>query len=377
MNRVIKFAGWSGAVALLGLAAVVVWFLVLFDPSDHRQTISDWIYERSGYRVAFDGPIAWDMGFAFRSGLSVDLDVRDARVLSIDGADQAQPLEIRAFNVSLRGSQVWDLLRGESFRAHGGFDLAGVDIRALTSELEVDWQIFLPNAFRRASGRGLFDVQAERLVLSELDVVMAATPIFGTLSVSNWSTTPEVDFNFSIPTLQMDNLIPRERQNFFDGLVLLSLPAFSVAKVNATGSVAIGSLLSGGMAMTEVSIPIESRDGWTLSSPVTAKLYGGTAQIDTLMSIENGTIHFLSAQRLNQIEVGQALADIGVTKMLDARADLSLALEFASPDVSSGLESLQGVLALQAEEGRIRGIDLGAFIEQLAKGQDQIGRAHV
>jgi uncharacterized protein involved in outer membrane biogenesis len=74
-----------------------------------------------------------------------------------------------------------------------------------------------------------------------------------------------------------------------------------------------------------------------------------------------------SIQRLENVAVGSALADLNLTDVVEATANLDMVLSFAGPDLGSGMESLQGAILLESQSGRIKGIDVEKLIGQLAR----------
>ena len=367
MSRLSKIALGIAATLIIITSAALLWVLVLFDPSDHRDRIAGWINAQTGYEIALDGPIDFSLGFPSGGGIGLRLTLESAAVVSISGVAPSQPMMINRFALSISLHNLRKAFRGEGFKAEGDFDVSEVDIRSLTSGLDIDWSLFVPRAFRHAAGTGRFEFNEERLRLSDLDLVLARTPIRGVASVSNWRAAPALAFDLEIPALEMSHMLPIEQQSFFDGLILLNLPAFALASIDALGQLQIGSLRSGGILMTDVAIPLRSRAGVVVSSPITARLYGGSASIDSIMLTSPEGVSIGSIQRLENVAVGSALADLNLTDVVEATANLDMVLSLSGPDLASSMESLQGAILLESQSGRIKGIDVEKLIGQLAR----------
>ena len=360
-------------VVLISIVAISFWALVLFNPTNHRDRISDWIQTRTGVEMVFEGPIVLDVGFPSDAFLGLSVGIQSATIRSISGVMPSQPMTINRFSVAFSLEDLQRVLRGEGIRAEGIFDVAEIDVRTLTTDLAIDWSIFLPQAFRHAQGKGRFEINDDRIRLFDLDLMLSSTPIKGWTMMDSWRTEPEIAFDLQIPALETSNMVPLETQSFMDGLVLVNLPAFSLASLNATGHLAINQLRSGGMRMTEVKIPIRSKAGSVVSSPITAQLYGGSARIDSIMQVSSEGVSLGSVQRLEKIAVGDALEDLDVTDVVESEADLEIVLSFSGADLESGLEALRGTIVVDGKPGRIKGIDVERLIEQLVEQSSNTG----
>ncbi len=140
----------SLGVVLISIVAILFWALVLFNWTNHRDRISDWIQTRTGVEMVFEGPIVLDVGFPSDAFLGLSVGIQSATIRSISGVMPSQPMTINRFSVAFSLEDLRRVLRGEGICAEGMFDVAEIDIRTLTTDLAIDWSIFLPQAFRHA-----------------------------------------------------------------------------------------------------------------------------------------------------------------------------------------------------------------------------------
>ena len=368
MTRTVRFSLYAIALSFVLLVTLAGWIVFFFDASKFREPISNLVESRSGYRFSFDGPIQID--FDLDKGLVARLAVSKVSLVKIGGVTTAGALDINSLSLNLNWTQIKAILRGEHIQGSGSFVISQIDIRTLSNELDVDWTIFNSNAFQQASGRGDFEISNRQIEVRDFQFQIADTQVSGALVIKDWEKTPSSQFEISIPTLDIRHYLRTDHQSFLDGFILLSLPALAVSAIDVEGLVSIGSLHSAGIVMKDVRVPVHSRDGQVVSSPVSAKLYGGSILIDTLMSREDDRAYFYSYQQITDIQIGQALADIGLTEMVEARADLDLALAFSSQDLSEGMTSADGVILLTGTNGKLKGFDLQRLIQQLTEGDN-------
>ena len=368
MTRAVRISFYAIASLFMLLVTSAVWIVFFFDTSKFQDPIATLVESRSGYRFSFDGPMKID--FDLDNGLVARLAFSGVSLVKKGGMTTARALEIDSLSLNLNWTQIKGMLRGEHIQGSGSFVISQMDIPTLSTELNVDWAIFNSNAFQQASGRGDFEIINNQIEVSDFQFQIGDSQVSGALVVKDWEKTPSSQFKLFIPTLDIGHYLRTDHQSFLDGFILLSLPAFAVSVIDVEGLVSIGSLHSAGIVMKDVRVPIRSRDGEVVSSPVSAKLYGGSILIDTLMSREDGRAYFRSYQQITDIQIGQALADIGLTKMVEARADLTLALDFSSQDLSEGMTSADGAILLTGTNGKLKGFDLQRLIKQLTEGDN-------
>ncbi|MCP4951120.1 MAG: AsmA family protein [Proteobacteria bacterium] len=366
MTRAVRISFYAIASLFVLLVTLAGWIVFFFDASKLQEPIANLVESRSGYRFSFDGPIQID--FDLDNGLVARVAFSEVSLVKIGGMTTTRALDIDSLSLNLNWTQIKGMLSGEHIQGVGSFVISQIDIPALSQELDVDWTIFNSNAFQQASGRGDFKIINNQIEVSDFQFHIADTQVSGTLKIKDWERTPSSQFNIFIPTLDIGHYLRTDHQSFFDGFILLSLPAFAVSAIDVEGLVSIGSLHSAGIVMEDVRVPVHSRDGQVVSSPVSAKLYGGSILIDTLMSREDDRAFFYSYQQITDIQIGQALADIGLTEMVEARADLNLALAFSAQDLIKEVTSADGVILLTGTNGKLKGFDLQRLIQQLTEG---------
>ena len=366
MTRTVRMLFYTIASLFVLLVTSTGWIVFFFDPSKFEEPIANLVESRSGYRFSFDGPMQID--FDFDNGLVARLALSEVSLIKIGGVTTTRALEIDSLSLNLNWTQIKEMLSGEHIQGAGSFVISQIDIPTLSQELDVDWTIFNSNAFQQASGRGDFEIINNQIEVSDFQFQLADTQVSGAVTIKDWEKRPSSQFNIFIPTLDIGHYLSTDHQSFFDGFVLLSLPALAFSAIDVEGLVSIGSLHSAGIVMNDVRVPVHSRDGEVVSSPVSAKLYGGSILIDTLMSREDDRAYFRSYQQITDIQIGQALADIGLTEMVEARADLKLALAFSPQDLGDGMTGAHGVILLAGTNGKLKGFDLQKLIEQLTEG---------
>lgn len=367
MKSAMRALLWSAGALVFVLLVVLIWVLTLFDPTDFRGPIAREIETRTGYRFALEGPISFDPRYESPGRLFADITVQDAHLREIAGVPGAQRLHLKTLEWSVELGDLLGAVRGTSFAGRGHFKMADADLRGMLGAREINWDAFTPSAFRAASASGSFELDSEALSLTGLQLSLNATQIRGELEVEQWSGSPVFDFDLTIPSLDLGDFVQRENQQPFDTLVVLNLPAVLAAQSQASGTLRIGSLHSAGVVLSDVVMPLHAHSGRVSASPITAGFYGGTARVDTLLQVNGADLSFQTRQEVRQCQIGNLLGDLGLTEMIEAQGNFSATLAFSGVDAVSRMASARGVIRVAAQEGRVKGVNLGTWIERLGR----------
>ena len=225
MTRTVRILFYTIASLFVLLVTSTGWIVFFFDPSKFEEPIANLVESRSGYRFSFDGPMQID--FDFDNGPVARLALSEVSLIKIGGMTATRALEIDSLSLNVNWTQIKEMLSGEHIQGAGSFVISQIDIPTLSQELDVDWTIFNSDAFQQASGRGDFEIINNQIEVSDFQFQLADTQVSGAVTIKDWEKRPSSQFNIFIPTLNIGHYLSNDNQSFFDGFVLLSLPALA------------------------------------------------------------------------------------------------------------------------------------------------------
>ncbi|BDC50974.1 hypothetical protein F183_A32900 [Bryobacterales bacterium F-183] len=196
--------------------------------------------------------------------------------------------------------------------------------------------------------------------IDHLSANLAGTSLAGKMSIQNFDA-PNVQF-----TLSMDKVDTTEMQKLFapsSSNAQASKPG-AFAKANGNGTLAIGSLLLNGIALTQVASKCTIDNGMLVLDPVTAGLYGGAIQGRITADLRTAVPQVTLQAKLASVDANSLVSAVTPLKQTvfgKFNADTSLRLNADGADTA---KSLNGTMGLQLSDGKIAGVN---YLNEVAK----------
>ena len=367
MKSVRRLLLWSVVSLALLLAGLLIWSVVFFDPNDYREDIAERIEEQTGFKFTLEGPLRLDFRFQQGVGLFADLTVEDAYLRKIANMQGAQYARMRELTLSLPLMQLSRLVRGERFDGAGRFSVTDLDLVPIAAGLGLDGQSFDGSDFRALTAQGQFQSGPMFFSITDLVIAGTTTEVSGDLQFTDLHQDTKIGFSLLSPSLNLDEMVPEQTRGPLDAFEWLSLSPLVATGLSAQGVLHIGTFQSGGLLFRNLNIPINSRGGVVVASPVTADLYDGAMRIDTVAQVVGQELDFMTRQAFSEVAAGEMIEDLGLTSMLRGKADLNAIVAFSGAEYLERLRSARGVFTLEAKAGQIRGLDIVSLLDQLAQ----------
>ncbi len=416
ITAVLRALAWLAGAVVLMVGGAVLWFSLVFDPEDYRDDITAWVSAQTGRTLALNGPVSLVLGLDGGSSLLARIEMDELALSSSPGSAAPDPNMIRlrrlAFSIDLlallRGKVVprevvfeqpqirllrtaegnnWsDLAGGVALIAAQGLSikdglikfedvtngrslrLAAVTVStqplvagqesALALNAVLEREPDGPALEVALTATALLDAEATAVAFKALTAQIGHTTVTGRLDLALVNAQPHWQFDLAVDQLDL-------------GVAALTLPALSLAGVDADGSVRIARLFFGGLTMEEVSVPVSARQGILVSSPVTAVFYGGEARGDIFLDTRDQGLVVRVRQLYRDCQLGDLFTGLGLGDALAATGNLNIHFAASGLDESRWLQTARGVIRLQAREGHIRGIDIESLLKQLQKQANQ------
>ena len=221
-----------------------------------------------------------------------------------------------------------------------------------------------PEAMSAMSLSTVYSATPASIELSGL-VGLDASTLAGSFSVDNFDA-PVIRFDLSLNEINIDRYLPATfdedaaTQQQLQASAALLLPVALFRDLNANGSFNADSLVSGGMRVSNIDVQVVSDEDSVTVTP-TAELYGGT--VDGTLSYRNlgGREELIIRENIDNVRLGDFLADTGITDRVTGTGDLSIDLTVTE---EGGVQSSRGQIGFAARNGQLRGVDIQKLVQQ-------------
>ena len=263
--------------------------------------------------------------------------------------------------------QLLRLVRGERFEGAGRFSVTDLDLVPIATGLGLDGQSFDGSDFRALTMQGKFQSGLMFFSITDLLIAGSTTEVSGDLNFTDLHQDTKIEFSLLSPSLNIDKMVPEQARGPLDAFEWLSLSPLLAAGLRAQGVLHIGTFQSGGLLFRNLNIPINSRGGVVVASPMTADLYEGAMRIDTVAQVVGQELDFMTRQAFSEVAAGKIIKDLGLTDVLRGKADLNAIVAFSGSEYVDRVRSARGIVTLEAKAGQIRGLDIVSLLDRLAQ----------
>lgn len=305
------------------------------------------------------------------SNILLDAAIKDAQgdmhaVLSIP-AMEASGQAFKAGNVQLdlKGKQKGNAVEGKLAGAlsgnlqHQQFDLAQLKASARVADPK------LPGGAMSVSlaGDAHADLEQQRIRLN-FDSRLDDSNIKAKLGMDNFAA-PAYSFDVAIDQIDVDRYLPPKPAKSAEPEKPLDLSALK--KLNARGSLRIGTLKFSNIKSSNVRLDVQAADAKVAVNPLSASLYQGTLNGSINVNAA-ATPQFAVKQRLSNISIGPLLRDAIAKDMIEGRGNVTLDVTTQGATVSAMKMALNGNASLNLADGAIKGINIAASLRSAKAG---------
>lgn len=191
--------------------------------------------------------------------------------------------------------------------------------------------------------------------LDDVEVRLDETSLKGFVEVEKFSP-PAYRFNLDVDKIDVDRYAPEGGDEHGEaGAAMVVLPVGLFRGLEANGKLSIGSLRASGVNATDIDISVESSEHELTVKPISAALYGGTLEGDMHFTEKEGVARLQIKQTMDQVQVGDLLADTGVSDRISGKGQLDLNIVAIE---AGGEPRTKGEARFHFFDGAIKGLDL-------------------
>jgi AsmA protein len=145
-------------------------------------------------------------------------------------------------------------------------------------------------------------------------------------------------------------------------------------KLVMNGTVGIGRLKVYGATMSDVKVNVTARNGIIKLDPISMNLYKGSLSGNATLNVQEDTPTIKTAQRLERVQAGSLLNDLGYTDRLDGVVNFRLDISAKGTEAGEIRKSLNGSGEFAFTDGAIMGLDSAHIIRSVGTVLELAGR---
>lgn len=207
-----------------------------------------------------------------------------------------------------------------------------------------------------------FRLTHRALAFSALQLNLDDTRIQGSAGIDDLDTGA-YSFDLTVSTLNLDRYsapietTPKSAATAPKPLPT-PLPIDTLRKLNALGTLRMGSLTVSNVQLTDAVIPLSAKDGDIRLGPTQARLYGGTCNGNVVLDARPAQAQLSLDQHILGTDMGALVKAAVDSTRLSGHADANVAVTGVGNTDQAIIHSLNGKLDANVKQGALNGIDV-------------------
>jgi AsmA protein len=301
-------------------------------------------------------------------GMAIDL------AAGIDYDPQAQTLAVAPLSITGPAVKVKGELRGEKLGGQPAFrgrlDVGETNVRELLAAFGAG-QIRTadPGVLKRLTAQ--MEITAnDRSAEGKLGLRLDDSEVSGRLAIADF-TGPAYRFDLKLNQIDIDRYLPPRsaaKPAKGSGEAKLTapppgalIPLAPLRALDLQGKLAVGSLKSAGIRMSDVRVDLKAKGG-VVDKRVDGRLYEGTAGMTVSLDARQATPGLSLKASVKGLRVGPFLKDAVGDDRLTGTGDVDADLRWQGLDERQIKESLSGSTRLAFRDGAVKGFNIGELI---------------
>jgi AsmA protein len=284
---------------------------------------------------------------------------------SVDVDLVAQTLKAPTFSAHAGSARLSGALAGDKIvdapTFSGTFKLEPLVLREFMAQLGVD----LPKtrdqkALSKLAAATAFSYAANAVRLDKLDLQLDETRLRGALAVTNLDSKA-ITFDLNVDHIDLDRYLAPESaapQPVAKSEKPTELPTTAVKTLNVSGHFSIDTAKAAGLALSNVHLTLEAKDGVVHLFPIKANLYGGEYSGDITYDAHEAVPSVKLDQQVTGVDIKPLLKDSINSERLSGRGNAGTKLAGVGRTSDVLMKNLSGRVEANLANGAVNGIDL-------------------
>jgi len=214
-----------------------------------------------------------------------------------------------------------------------------------------------------------------QLQISDLTLTLDDTTVTGRAGIDNLETSA-LGFDLQVNAINLDRYRPPAPESTAKAAPVgpqppVPLPLDTLRKVDAHGTLHVGSATFSGLVFTDVLMPLAAKDGLVHLGPTRARLYGGSYNGDITLDARPVQAHLSLNEHLHGVDIAALLKAAFDSSRLSGHADANVAVAGTGNTDQALIRSLAGKIDMNVTKGALEGID---FALELQRADDLLKR---
>lgn len=301
----------------------------------------------------------------------VDVDLNTTADVNL----KAETLNVESFTVKGMGLDIAGNVKGTQIiknpNLNGALKIAPFNLRKLMTQLNIEPPVTAdPNVLGNLAFNSGFNATKSTVGLKGMSLTLDDSTIQGDLSVSNFAN-PAPSFAINIDKINADRYMapvaegesaPAATPETAAAGAATALPLETLRKLNANGTLNIGSLIISKAKLSNVKLGLDAKGGVIKLAPASANLYQGSynGNVNLDATGQAAALKFNSA--LSGVQVEPLLVDLtGKSKIAGTmNAKLNVGAVGTTPDAMK--KTLNGTTDLKFTDGALLGVNIAKII---------------
>ncbi len=206
-----------------------------------------------------------------------------------------------------------------------------------------------------------FRLTKKQLQLSALQLTLDDTRVQGTAGVDDFETDT-LSFDLNINGINLDRYRPpveaADAAKRPSAKPPTPLPLDTLRKLDAHGTLRVGTATFAGLVFTNAVMPLVANDGHVHLGPTAARLYGGTYNGDIILDARPIQAQLSLNEHVRGTDIGALVKAAFDSTRLSGRADANVAVTAVGNTDDAMIHSLAGKIDANVKQGALNGIDI-------------------
>jgi AsmA protein len=195
--------------------------------------------------------------------------------------------------------------------------------------------------------------------LEDLKHTLDDSTMTGRLGVEDLDSMA-IRFDLTVDQIDVDRYLEPEEKGEKPAAAAepVELPVEGLEKLNARGTLAVGTLKLAGVKMSAVKVSLDAKEGLTRVNPAQAKLYGGAYRGNVVIDTRSAVPKWSMEEKVSGVDVAGLFGDLLDIKRLSGKATANAVVAARGSSNDALMRSLDGRVDFEVANGAIEGKDL-------------------
>lgn len=311
---------------------------------------------------AAGGPLSRPAGLSLKAALGYN---------GADGTASVKDLVLTSLGVGLRGAMTARQLDGDTPQVSGRLDIGSFSPRQVMDQLGIAYATTDGEVLSNAQLSAAFDGTPKRIALKDLKLRLDDTTASGSVTVRDIASQ-SVAFDLNVDAIDVDRYLPPASESAHKedkpagdqgSINDIELPTQALDNLNADGTLRIGELKVSGLTLSDARVTLSGPAGQPKRQQISAKLYGGTINLDNRYSPGKTPTYALKTE-LDALKAAPFLKDLLGEDYVSGLGKLSIDLTSAGGTVGALRQALNGQLSFEVRNGAVKGFNLAQVLRR-------------